>query len=302
MPVGRLVYTQWLNEAGGIEADLTVTRLAENEFMIVTGTAQQVREFDWLRRHIPEGAHCFLTDVTSGIGMLGLMGPESRAVLARLTDADLGNEAFPFATSQEIDLHYAKVRASRITYVGELGWELYMPTEMVPGVFDALMAAGADHGIRLAGYHALNSLRIEKGYRHWGHDIGVEDTPLEAGLGFAVAWDKPGGFIGREALLAHKDKPRTKRMVQVVLEDPQPLMYHEEPIYRDGVIVGSTTSAMFGHTVGRSVALGYVHCDEGVSADWLAAGRFEVEVACERVAAKASLRPAYDPKSLRPKM
>ena len=299
--VGKVVYTQWLNEAGGIEADLTVTRLGRDLFMIVTGTAQQVRELDWLERHIPSDAHCFATDVTSGTGMLGLMGPESRAVLSRLTDADLSNEAFPFATSQEIDLHYAKVRASRITYVGELGWELYMPTEMMAGVYDALVAAGADHGLRLAGYHALNSLRMEKGYRHWGHDIGVEDNPLEAGLGFAVSWDKPGGFIGREALLEVRGKPLPRRLVQIVLDDPQPLMYHEEPIHRDGVIVGSTTSAMYGYTVGRSVALGYVHCDEGVTAEWLAAGSFEVEIACQRFPAKAGLRPAYDPKSLRPK-
>ena len=177
-----------------------------------------------------------------------------------------------------------------------------MPTEMMPGVFDGLVAAGSDHGLKLAGYHALNSLRMEKGYRHWGHDIGVEDTPLEAGLGFVVAWDKKGGFIGREALLEQRGKPLPKRMVQLVLDDPEPLMYHEEPIYRDGVIVGSTTSAMFGHTVGRSVALGYVHCEQGVTAEWIAAGEWEVEIACERVAAKAGLRPAYDPRSLRPKV
>ena len=185
VPAGKVVYTQWLNERGGIEADLTVTRLTEDCYLVVTGAAVARRDLTWLRRHIPDDAHAVVTDVTSGMAVLGLMGPNSRALLSRLTDADLSNEAFPFGTSQEIELRYAKVRALRITYVGELGWELYVPAEFATGVFEALVEQGGDVGLRLAGMHVLDSCRIEKAYRHWGHDLTDEDTPLEAGLGFA---------------------------------------------------------------------------------------------------------------------
>ena len=191
VPPGRVVYTQWLNERGGIEADLTVNRESKTRFLIVTSAATQVRDLAWLRAHIPAEARAVAVDVTSGMAVLGIMGPSSRALLSRLTDTDLSNAAFPFGTSREIDLAYARVRASRITYVGELGWELYVPTEFAQGVFDALLTEGELYGLRLAGYHAMNSLRMEKGYRHWGHDITDEDTPLEAGLAFAVAWEKP---------------------------------------------------------------------------------------------------------------
>ncbi len=302
VPVGKVVYTQWLNERGGIEADLTVTRVGELSFMIVTSATQQTRDYYWLKQHIPDGAHAFLTDITSGCAMLGLMGPNARTLLSRLTPADLSNEAFPFATSREIECGYAIVRASRITYMGELGWELYMPAEFTQGVFDTVMDAGSDLGLRLAGYHAVNSLRMEKAFKHWGHDITVEDTPLEAGLGFAVAFDKNEPFIGRDALLRQKEQGVGKRLVQFALEDPEPLMYHEEPIYRDGVMVGSTTSAMYGHTIGSSVALGYVENEEGVSADWIRSGSYEIEVACERYPARASLRPLYDPRGERVKV
>ncbi len=200
VPVGKIVYTQWLNERGGIEADLTVTREAADRYLIVTAAATQTRDFAYLQEHIPDDARAIAIDVTSSQAVLSIMGPNSRALLQTLTDADLSNDAFPFGTSQIIDLAYARVRASRVTYVGELGWELYIPTEFATGVFDALVAAGEAFGLRHAGYHALNSLRTEKGYRHWGHDITTDETPLEAGLGFAVAWDKQGGFIGRDAL------------------------------------------------------------------------------------------------------
>lgn len=300
VPVGQIVYTQWLNPRGGIEADLTITRESETRFLIVTAGATQTRDLAWLKRHIPENARAVAVDVTSAFAVLGLMGPKSRDVLSRLTDANLANGAFPFATSQEIDLGYARARASRITYVGELGWELYIPTEFVQGVFDRLMEEGAASGIRLAGYHAMNSLRMEKGYRHWGHDITDDDTPLEAGLGFAVSWSKPGGFIGKDALLRQKETGLKRRMVQIALNDPDKLLYHNEPIWRDGVIAGRITSGMFGHSVGRSLGMGYIeNHGETVDADFVKSGSYEIEVAGIRVPAVASLGAAYDPKSTR---
>ena len=292
---GQVVYTQWLNERGGIEADLTVTRLAQDQYLIVTAAASQGRDFYWLRDRIPPDCSAVLTDVTSGWSVLSVMGPESRALLQPLSADDLSNDAFPFGTSREIDLGYARVRATRISYVGELGWELYVPTEFAPGVFDVILEDGAAHGLHLAGYHALNSLRIEKGYRHWGHDITNEDTPLESGLGFTVKWDKAGGFIGREALDEYRNAPLKRRLVQFRLEDPEPMLYHEEPIWREGVRVGRTTSGMYGHTLGGSVGLGYVEHPEGVDHEFMASGNFELEVAGKRFAAAASLRPMYDP-------
>jgi 4-methylaminobutanoate oxidase (formaldehyde-forming) len=230
------------------------------------------------------------------------MGPRARDLLAPLTDADLSNAAFPFATSQVIDLGFARVRASRITYVGELGWELYVPNEFAQGVYDAIVADGEALGLKLAGYHALNSLRMEKAYRHWGHDITDEDTPLEAGLGFAVAWDKKGSFIGRDALLRQKERGLTRRLAQFSLEDPTPLLYHNEPIWRDGRLVGRVTSGMFGHTIGRAIGLGYVASDgASIGADFITSGRFEIEIAGVRVPAKASLKPLYDPAGARVK-
>ena len=292
---GQVVYTQWLNERGGIEADLTVTRLEKDQYLIVTAAASQGRDFYWLRDRIPPDCHAVLTDVTSGWSVLSVMGPESRALLQPLSADDLSNDAFPFGTSREIDLGYARVRATRISYVGELGWELYVPTEFALGVFDVILEDGAAHGLHLAGYHALNSLRIEKGYRHWGHDITNEDTPLESGLGFTVKWDKAGGFIGREALDEYRNAPLKRRLVQFRLEDPEPMLYHEEPIWREGVRVGRTTSGMYGHTLGGSVGLGYVEHPEGVDHEFMASGNFELEVAGKRFAAAASLRPMYDP-------
>ena len=292
---GQVVYTQWLNERGGIEADLTVTRLEKDQYLIVTAAASQGRDFYWLRDRIPPDCSAALTDVTSGWSVLSVMGPESRALLQPLSADDLSNDAFPFGTSREIDLGYARVRATRISYVGELGWELYVPTEFAPGVFDVILEDGAAHGLHLAGYHALNSLRIEKGYRHWGHDITNEDTPLESGLGFTVKWDKAGGFIGREALDEYRNAPLKRRLVQFRLEDPEPMLYHEEPIWREGVRVGRTTSGMYGHTLGGSVGLGYVEHPGGVDHEFMASGNFELEVAGKRFAAAASLRPMYDP-------
>ena len=216
-------------------------------------------------------------------------------MLQPLVSVDLSNESFPFGTSREIELGYAMVRASRITYVGELGWELYIPSDMVLHVYETLTSTPLVH----VGMHAVNSLRMEKGYRHWGHDITDEETPLEGGLGFAIAWDKPGGFIGRDALLEQKAGGLNKRLVQFQLNDPEPLLYHNEPIFREGEIVGYMTSGMYGHHLGGAIGLGYVHDDGGVDAAYVNEGAFEVLVAGEMVAASASLRPLYDPKSER---
>ena len=303
VPVGKVVYTQWLNERGGIEADLTVTREAQDRYLVVTAAATQTHDFSWLERNIPAGARVTAVDVSSSMAVLGVMGPRARDLLAQLTEADLSNEAFPFATSQVIDLAYARVRASRITYVGELGWELYIPTECAPGVFDALMAAAPSVGGRLAGYHALNSLRMEKSYRHWGHDISDEDTPLQSGLGFAVAMNKPSGFIGQAALQAQKAAGLTRRLVQFALDDPQPLLYHNEPIWRDGAIVGRISSGMFGHFVGKSLGMGYVQCQtQGEAPEAILQGHYEIEVAGVKFSAQPSLAPWYDPKSARVKV
>ena len=300
---GRIVYTQWLNERGGIEADLTVTRLADNKFLVVTGAAPQTRDMAWLNKHTPADAHCVATDITSGLPMIAIMGPKSRALLEKVSGADLSNAAFPFGTSQEIEIGYARVRASRITYVGELGWELYIPAEFAAHVFETLWAAGQAFGLTPAGMHTMNNCRTEKAYRHWGHDIADEDTPLEAGLGFAISWDKPGGFIGREALLKQRQAPaQPKRFVCLALDDNSvraPMIYHEEPIYRNGVIVGSTTSGAWGHRVNLSLGLGYVKNDSGVSKEWIDSGSWEIELAWKRYPAKVQLQAFYDPKGER---
>ncbi len=294
---GRLIYTQWLNERGGIEADLTVTRLDEQTFLIVTAAETEIRDFAWLKGHIPPESHCVLTNVTSAMGVISLMGPRSRELLQSLTPADMSHEAFPFATSQQIEVGYAIVRASRITFVGELGWELYVPTEFMLGVYDQIVAAGKPFDLVHAGYHALNSLRMEKGYRHWSHDITDEDTPLEAGLGFAVKFDKAGGFIGREALLEQKENGLPKRLLQIKLKDPVPLLYHNEPIWRNDEIVGHITSGAYGHSLGSCIGLGYVHTDHGIKPDDVLEGKYEIEVAGVRVPADVSLRPMFDPKN-----
>jgi glycine cleavage system T protein len=292
---GKIVYTQWLNERGGIEADLTVTRLTDTAYLIVTGAETESKDFNWLQRHIEAQAHCVLTNVTSAMGVLSLMGPKSRELLQSLTPDDVSDRAFPFAASRVIELGYALVRASRITYVGELGWELYVPTEFLQGVYDEIIAAGSSHGLVHAGYHALNSLRIEKAYRHWGHDITDEDTPWEAGLGFAVKLDKPGGFIGREALVKQRQSGVRKRLVQFKLKSPEPLLYHNEPIWRGDSIVGFVRSGMYAHSLGAAVGLGYVtEAGETIGAD-----DYEIEVAGVRHAATASLRPMFDPKNER---
>ena len=300
VPVGRIVYTQWLNERGTIEADLTVTRLSEDSYLLVLVDAAQRHAESWLERHIPPEAHLFVTDVTSGYNILSVQGPKSRQLISSLAHADMSNQAFPYLTMQEIDVGYALVKALRVTYVGELGWELYVPTEFTLHVFDALVAAGADLGLKHAGFQALNTLRLEKAYRDYGYDIDNTDTPLEVGLGFAVAFDKPGGFVGREALLRKKGEGIfARRLVQFLLQDPEPLLYGSEPIYRDGILVGFLASGGYGHTLGGAVGLGHIESQAGVTAGFVKGGSYEIEVAGVRYPARASLRPMYDPKGER---
>lgn len=299
VPVGKSVYTQWCNERGTIEADLTVTRQGENEYLVVTAGFTHTHVLAWMKRNTPDDAFVTFTDVTAGLSTINIQGPRSRNFLSQVTTADMSNEAFPFATMQEIEIGYAQVQALRISYVGELGWELYVPSDFSQHVYDVLVEKGEAFELRHCGYHALQSCRMEKAYREFGHDLGSDDTPLNAGLGFACDFDKEGGFIGREALLEQKEGGIKRRLVQILVEDPDIMLYHDEPIFRNGEAVGSTTSSMYGHTLGAAVALGYISGDEPVSPEYLDAGQYEVEVAGERYPVKASLRPLYDPKSER---
>jgi len=300
VPAGKAVYTQWCNDRGGIEADLTVTRIDENEYLVVTAAAAETRDGAWLRQGCRDH-DVTVTNITPQTAAFGVMGPNSRALLSTLTSAGLGNDEFPFGTAQRIEVAGHDVLAMRMTYEGELGWELYVPWDEAPELYDSIFEAGGAHGLKHAGYHAMNTLRLEAGYRHWGHDITGEDTPIEAGLGFAVAWDK-ASFRGREALLKQRDLPRTKRLIQFRLEDPERLLYHDEPIYRDGEIVGRTSSGMWSYVADRCLAMGYLANPDGVTKDWLDAGDFEIEVATERIPATASIRSFYDPQNERVKM
>ncbi|MBZ9995136.1 FAD-dependent oxidoreductase [Mesorhizobium sp. BH1-1-4] len=302
VPVGTSVYTGVLNARGGYESDLTVMRLGAEKFLIVTGSAQAVHDADWIVRNTPADAHAVLTDVTSSYAVLALMGPRSRDLLGKLSSADLSNTGFPFATIREIDIGYATAYANRLTYVGELGWELIVPTEFAVGVYEALHEAGREFGLTDAGYYALDALRIEKGFRAWGRELTPDINPWQAGLGFAVAMDKPGGFIGRDALIAAK--PATapaKRIVLFTLDDAEPMLWGGELILRDGKPVGEARSAAYGHTLGRSVALGLIEQETGVDASFLSDGHFEIDLAGIRHPATVHLRSPYDPKSERVK-
>ncbi len=301
-PVGKLVYTHMLNSSGGIETDITVNRLAEDRYLIISSATTHPRDKAWIEKHMTREEHVTLADVTSAYSVLSVQGPKSRDLLGRIIDADLSNEAFPFATSQEIDIGYARVIALRLTFIGELGWELHIPSEFAQDVFDALADVGQAFDLRQAGYHALEHLRSERAYREYGHDLTPEDTPYEAGLGFTVKLDKPGGFIGREAIEAQRGKPLNKRLVMFKLTDPEPVLFHDELIRLDGEIVGYISSGAYGFTLGRSVGMGYVHHPEGVTKDLVENGEFEIEIACERYPAEAALRAFYDPKGERTKM
>ena len=297
--VGRIVYTQMLNSRGGIECDLTVTRLSETAYLLVVPGATLQRDLAWLRRHVGD-RFAVITDMSAAESVMCIMGPKARDLMMRVSPNDFSNSAFPYATAQEIEIGMGLARAHRVTYVGELGWEIYAPTDQTAHVFEALEEAGADLGLKLCGLHTLDSCRIEKGFRHFGHDITDEDHVLEAGLGFAVKTDK-GEFIGRDAVLRKKEQGLKRRLVQFRLKNPDEFCFHNEAIVRDGKIVSIITSGNYGHHLGGSIGMGYVPC-EGQNADDILGARYEIEIAGRRVAAEASLKPMYDPKADRVKM
>ena len=300
-PVGRLTYTQLLNSRGGIECDLTIARLAEDRFYIVTGTGFRTHDLAWIAEHIPAGADATITDVTEAHGTLSLMGPRARDVLAAVSTADVSNAAFPFGHVRILPIAGHDVRALRVTYVGELGWELHIPLGATGDVFDALLQAGKPYGLKPVGYRALESLRLEKGYRAWGSDITPNDTPFEAGLGWAVKLKSEKPFIGRDALLAKRDAPLKKRLATFTTEREDVVLLGRETILRDGAFAGYLTSGGYGYTVEKPIGLGYVRHADGVSDDFLAGGRYELIVANEKVAATLHLGPLYDPENLRVK-
>ena len=298
VPVGKIVYTQFLNNKAGIEADVTVTRLSETVFLVVTPAATRLADQVWMQRNI--GDHnVVITDVTAGEGVIAVMGPNARKLLQAVSPNDFSNDVNPFGTAQEIELGMGMARVHRVTYVGELGWEVYVSSDMAAYAFEVLHAAGQDMGVKLCGMHMMDAGRIEKGFRHFGHDITSEDHVLEAGLGFAVKTDKPA-FIGRDAVLRKKDEGLNSRLVQFKLTDPEPLLYHNEPVMRDGEVVGYLSSGVYGHHMGAAMGMGYVPCKGETVAEVLAS-TYEIDVMGTRIKAEASLKPFYDPKSERVK-
>ncbi len=298
-PAGRLTYTQLLNTRGGIECDLTVARLADDHFYIVTGTGFRTHDFAWIRDHMPKGSNAALRDITEEFGTLSLMGPKAREVLQQVTDADVSNVAFPFGHVQIIDIAGLPVRALRVTYVGELGWELHVPIHGIGKVFDALMDKGEDQLIQPVGYRALESLRLEKGYRAWGSDITPNDSPFEAGLGWAVKLKSGRDFIGRSACVDISSKPLVKQFAGFVTDDPSIVLVGRETILRNGEFAGYLTSGGYGYSIGKPVGYGYVRNPSGMTADWLASGSYELVVANETVKANIALEPLIDPKMLK---
>ncbi|WP_294226128.1 FAD-dependent oxidoreductase [uncultured Shimia sp.] len=299
VPSGKIVYTQFLNRRGGIEADVTVTRLTETSYLVVTPAATRLADQTWMERH--KGTfNVVITDVTPGEGVLAIMGPNARKLLEKASPADFSNATNPFGTAQEIELGMGLARAHRVTYVGELGWEIYVSSDMAGHAFETLLEAGQDLDLKLCGIHMMDSCRIEKGFRHFGHDITCEDHVVDAGLGFAVKTDKPD-FIGRESVIARKESGPQNRLVQFKLTDPEPLLFHNEPILRDGEYVGYLSSGNYGHTLGGAIGLGYVPC-AGEKAAEVLASTYEIDVMGTKVRAEVSLKPMYDPKSERVKV
>ncbi len=301
--VGIITYTQWLNQEGKLEADLTVTKLSEEKFLVVVTDTMHRHAETWMKRHILEDAHAFVTDVTSGFGQLNIQGPNSRDLLQMLTTENLSNDAFPFRTAREIDIGYARVLCIRITYLGELGYELYIPADQALHVYDRIIEAGkaAPHlGLRHAGLKALASLRLEKGYRDYGHDIDNTDDPYECGLGFAVDLNKSNGFIGKEAVMKKKAAgPMTRRLVQVLVKDPEPMLFHAEIMYRNGKPVGYVRAGSYGFTLGGAVGLAMIDAGEPIDAAYLANSKWEVEINGKMYPATVSLKPLYDPEMKR---
>jgi 4-methylaminobutanoate oxidase (formaldehyde-forming) len=298
---GKMIYTHWLNARGGIEADLTVTRIAEDQFWVVSGGAQTIKDLHWLNSNIGDDEFCCVSDITNAWAVLGVMGPGSRDLLSQTLNHDMTTAAFPFGSFQAVELGMSRAYAARVSYVGELGWELYVPVDQARHGFDYLWQHGESHGLRLAGMHTLDSCRMEKKFVHYGHDIADQDTPLECGMGFVCAFDKDIPFTGRDAILKQKESGSFmhKRLVQFLLQDPQAMLYSHEPILRDGVIVGHLTSGNYGHTLGGSVGLGYIEVEDEVNKEYLESGNFAIDVGGDQVPAKASLSAMYDPKAER---
>ncbi|GAA6201499.1 FAD-dependent oxidoreductase [Aquicoccus sp. SU-CL01552] len=296
VPAGKIVYTQFLNAHGGIEADVTVTRLSETAYLVVTPAATRLADETWLRRHLGE-YRAVIIDVTAGEGVLAVMGPDARKLMQSVSPGDFSNATNPFGTAQEVELGLGLARVHRVSYVGELGWEIYVSADMAAHAFETIWQAGEGMGLKLCGMHMMDCARIEKAFRHFGHDITCEDHVLEAGLGFAVKTAKPD-FIGRDAVLRKKEAGLDRRLLQFRLTDPEPLLYHNEPILRDGQIVGYLSSGAYGHHLGGAIGMGYVPCT-GETAQQVLASRYEIDVAGSRVAAEVSLKPMYDPKSER---
>jgi len=297
--IGKIVYSQFLNNAGGIEADVTITRLTESAYLVVTPAATRLADQIWLSRNIGD-FNVVITDVTAGEGVLAIMGPNSRKLLQMVSPNSFDNDVNPFGTAQEIEIGMGLARVHRVTYVGELGWEVYVSSDQAGHIFDTLFDAGQDLDMKLCGMHMMDSLRIEKGFRHFGHDITCEDHVLEAGLGFAVKTSKPD-FIGRDAVLRKKENGLDRRLLQFVLNDSEPLLYHNEPILRDGELVGHLTSGNYGHTIGAAIGLGYVPCKDETVSDILASN-YEIDVAGSKIKADVAIKPIYDPKSERVKI
>ena len=293
---GIITYTQWLNDEGLLEADLTVTKLEEDKFLVVVTDTMHRHAQTWMQRHILPDEHAVVTDMTSGMTQVNIQGPNSRALLQAVSSADMSNEAFPFRAAREIDIGYGRVLCIRITYAGELGYELYIPSDQAVNVYDRLVEEGSHHGLVHAGLRALGSLRLEKAYRDYGHDIDNTDNAFETGLGFAVALDKPGGFIGRDAAARQKAAaPYSRRLVQVLVDDPEPMLWHAEVIYRDGTPVGYVRAGSYGHTLGGAVGLAMIEPGEVVDPGYLSEGTWEIEIAGQRYSCRCSLRPMYDP-------
>ena len=297
MPVGKFLYSGMLNTRGGYESDLCFARIADDQYYIVTGSAQPTRDFYWIHKHILPEEDATITDVTHAYGVVGVMGPNSRKLLNELTDADLSLKAFPFSSAQWHSLANTNVLMIRITYVGELGWELHARMDQIQGVFDAVQSVGKKYDLTHAGFYSINSLRMEKAYRAWGAEISIGDTPYEAGLGFTVKLDKPTNFIGKEALLKQKATGVKRRLASFVMEDPDVMLWGGERIFRDGKLMGTTTSGYYGFTLGRAIAFGYVKSDDIITPEFVTDGKYTIDFAGKQYPAKALLQPPFDPKN-----
>ncbi|MBI2425441.1 MAG: FAD-dependent oxidoreductase [Candidatus Hydrogenedentes bacterium] len=294
VPVGRAVYTGMFNARGTYETDLTVVRTAENAFYIITSSTQTLHDFAWIQEHLPARGAA-LTDVTTAYGVIGVMGPRSRDLLQSVSETDFSNAAFPFGSAQNVSVGLGSALAVRITYVGELGWELHVPMDQMAAIYDALWEAGRPYGAANAGHYAINALRLEKAYRAWGAELSIDETPFEAGLGFTLDWSKPMEFLGQDALETRRGEPLTKRLLSFVLDDPAETLWGSEPIHCNGQLAGHTTSGAYGHTLGAAVGLGYIRAQEPITADFVRQQRFTITVDGRAVPATPHLRAPYDP-------